>query len=1062
MQPDASNVRKRVRTTCCAGLGAVAFLFLVAGESGATTRYVWLGGGHVAPFTSWATAATNIQDAVDVSVAGDVILVTNGIYNTGGRTLLYCELTNRVVINKAVVVQSVNGPASTVIAGAGPMGDAAVRCVYLGVNAMLIGFTLSNGCTRTVGPAMDQQGGGAWCEDSAVLSNCWIRNNQAYSSGGGVYGGTLLNCTLRTNTASFVSGSGGGAYGASLTNCVLQANASYRGGGAAYSRLHLCSLLDNRASDGAGGYGCTAEWCAFSGNEAISGGGGVCEGSVFNSRLYGNQARDGGGAYEAFLRNCVLANNTAQRRGGGSYGGDLYNCTLVDNLALIGGGSYSGRLYNSIVYYNRASRAPNGYNSTMDYCCTTPLPIFGENCLTNEPGLASDSHIGKESPCRGAGHAAYASDVDLDNEAWADPPSIGCDEYYSGGATGTLVVMADADATNAARHFPVHFRARIAGAVTESVWDFGDGSRVTNQFYVAHAFSGPGVYPVRLTAYNDTYVGGVSATVMVQVAEANQHYVRPNNPTPLPPYTNWATAATNIQQAIDAATQAGAQIIVSNGTYNTGGRVVSGNLTNRVVVNKPVMVTSVNGKAVTTIQGAGPLGDSAVRCVYLGEGATLYGFTLRDGATRTSGDSWLEQSGGGIWAEPGAKVEKCEIRSCSADDYGGGVMGGTLSDCTLVLNDADHGGGAAFGTLSVCDFDANTANLGGGATQCDLADCTLTANRAVTGGGAGDSCLERCLLKENGAESGGGTFQSLLFACTLSGNTSAIGGALASDWGFNCAIYGNRAGIGGGAYGSMLFNCTLTGNEATNFGGGLCDGLYHNCIIWDNMAPTGYNYATLFGGVGIQYSCSHPLPEGTGNLGEDPLFVVPGSGYGLSHTPGDYHLQSNSPCVNRGYNDSWMSVSGDPRSRDLDGEARIFGGGRVDMGAYEYQASVSCAPTNWLALYGLPLDGSADAEDYDGDGYTTCEEYVADTIPTSNKSHLPHMTNVSGTAVITATLAPTSTNRVYDIWSTTNLMAEPQLWVAHGLNLPGSPSNLVVVITNTVPQRFFRVGVHFP
>ena len=46
----------------------------------AATNYVSLSGSHVSPFTSWATAATNIQDAVDAATTNDVVMVTNGTY----------------------------------------------------------------------------------------------------------------------------------------------------------------------------------------------------------------------------------------------------------------------------------------------------------------------------------------------------------------------------------------------------------------------------------------------------------------------------------------------------------------------------------------------------------------------------------------------------------------------------------------------------------------------------------------------------------------------------------------------------------------------------------------------------------------------------------------------------------------------------------------------------------------------------------------------------------------------------------------------------------------------
>jgi hypothetical protein len=99
------------------------------------------------------------------------------------------------------------------------------------------------------------------------------------------------------------------------------------------------------------------------------------------------------------------------------------------------------------------------------------------------------------------------------------------------------------------------------------------------------------------------------------------HYVDMNSAHPAPPYTNWPNAATNIQDAVDAAV-AGDGIIVTNGIYATGGRTALGWL-NRVVVDKPLSVGSVNGPQVTTIDAG-----QSNRCVYLTNAAILSGFTL--------------------------------------------------------------------------------------------------------------------------------------------------------------------------------------------------------------------------------------------------------------------------------------------------------------------------------------------------------------------------------------------------------------------------------------------------
>jgi len=363
------------------------------------------------------------------------------------------------------------------------------------------------------------------------------------------------------------------------------------------------------------------------------------------------------------------------------------------------------------------------------------------------------------------------------------------------------------------------------------------------------------------------------------------------------PYDSWAKAANDIQTAMGIAV-ADDTVLVSNGVY-VGSMGVVEDSSNVVIITTGVVMRSVNGPAVTTIQGA-----DLKRCVYMsGSNTVLDGFTL-------TGCIMTNAYGGGAFCANYAQITNCVVVSNSAR-YGGGVNilgGGYIDNCIIETNRAPiyTGGGirvqdtSPYGDISY------------------IRNCTIIKNFSKSDGGginASRTIISGCVVSENSTATEGGHGGGIF--CMRSESVIQ-----------NSLIYSNYGGRSGGGlylmYEPIVRNCTIIENTSRYNGGGIAaynGALFENTIIYNNYTifPTSNTYWTGSPGPTYTNCCMAPLTNGTGNIDLDPQMDVPATGI----------LQATSPCIDAGTNMAWMVGA-----VDVEGDPRIFND-VVDIGADE-------------------------------------------------------------------------------------------------------------------------------
>lgn len=351
---------------------------------------------------NWATAFTNLQDALSAAQYGDSIWIANGVYypaEDNDRAASF-NLKNGVPVyggfagyEDELEQRDWLANPSVLSGDIGIAGDSldnsyhVIRAIGTGPNTLIDGLHISDG--QADGQAFDNRyGGGIFLssynaaeEAYLTIRNCSFAHNTGRNGGAFGSDGTgeqlilpqFFNCRFINNRAIsqggafFKQGTNAGQDTLSFFNCTFEDNTAWMGGGAIYYdsfcqplKLHNCRFENNTTTLEGGAVSliayCNKGWlaldsCHFQSNESNMGG------AV--SLIFTNFAPDRDTVI-INVRQSTFSNNlsTSDPGGGLSFSLDrtisilnIENCRFIENIALSsGGGIYINLSLDNIIF----------------------------------------------------------------------------------------------------------------------------------------------------------------------------------------------------------------------------------------------------------------------------------------------------------------------------------------------------------------------------------------------------------------------------------------------------------------------------------------------------------------------------------------------------------------------------------------------------------------------------------------------------------------------------------------------------------------------------------------